>query len=59
MQGLKSIIYRYKNRQKDVKNNIGNGEAKELICTTHAHELRGVIAEGKGSPGQRGQRVKK
>ena len=23
-----------------VKNSIGNGEAKELICTTHGHELR-------------------
>ena len=29
------------NRQGEVKNSIGNGEAKELICTTHGHELRG------------------
>ena len=29
-----------KNRQGEVKNSIGNGEAKELICTTHGHELR-------------------
>ena len=29
------------NRQEDVKNSIGSGEAKELICTTHGHELRG------------------
>ena len=21
---------------------MGNGEAKEVICTTHGHELRGV-----------------
>ena len=27
------------NRQGEV-NRIGNGEAKELICTTHGHELR-------------------
>ena len=27
------------NRQGKVKNSIGNGEAKELICTTHGHEL--------------------
>ena len=24
----------------EVKNSIGNGEAKELICTTHGHELK-------------------
>ena len=28
---------------------MGNGEAKELICTTHGHELR-----GEGNPGGRG-----
>ena len=30
------------NRQGKVKNSIGNGEAKELICTTQGHELRAV-----------------
>ena len=25
----------------NVKNNIGNGVAKELICMPHGHELRG------------------
>ena len=25
----------------EVKNSIGNEEAKELICTTQGHELRG------------------
>ena len=29
------------NRQGEVKNSMGNGEAKELICTTHGHELGG------------------
>ena len=38
------------NRQGEVKDNIGNGEAKEFICTTHGHELRGD-AEGKGVTG--------
>ena len=29
------------NRQEEVKNGIGNGEAKEVICiTTHGYELR-------------------
>ena len=28
------------NRQGKIKNGIGNGETKELICMTHGHELR-------------------
>ena len=33
-----------------VKNSVGNGEAKELMCATHGHELRweGGMLEGKG-----------
>ena len=38
------------NRQGEVKNSIGNGEAKELICMTHGHELRW----GLGNAGGRG-----
>ena len=30
------------NRQGEIKNSIGNGEAKELICMTQGHELRGA-----------------
>ena len=30
-----------------VKNGIGNRELKELICTTHGHELRGRNAGGR------------
>ena len=37
---------------------MGNGEAKELICMTHGHELRcrgwGQIAGGERGTGQRG-----
>ena len=34
---------------------MGNGEAKELICTTHGHELRGRDARGRMlDAGQRG-----
>ena len=32
---------------------MGNGEAKELTCTTHRHELRWGNAGGRGSTGQR------
>ena len=40
----------------DVKNNIGNGEAKELTCTTHGHELRGERSlEWRGEPGRGGK----
>ena len=28
-------------KQEDVKNSIGNREAKELTCMTDGHELRG------------------
>ena len=38
------------NRQGEVKNSMGNGEAKELICTTHGHEVSGggggMLVEG-------------
>ena len=30
----------------DVKNSIGNGEAKELTYMTHRHELREELLEG-------------
>ena len=39
VQGIRSINGRYKIDGK-VKSSIGNGEAKELTCTTHGHELR-------------------
>ena len=34
--------------QGEVKNSMVNGEAKEFICTTHGHELRGGNAGGRG-----------
>ena len=42
------------NRQGEGKNNIGNVEAKELICMTHGHELKGGNGGGRGCAGQRG-----
>ena len=33
---------------------MGNGEAKELICTTHGHELRSGNDGGRGHTGRRG-----
>ena len=38
---LGSLIGRHKIDGGEVKNGIGNREVKELICTTHEHELRG------------------
>ena len=47
--GIKKRKWQVQNRQGKVKNSIGNGEAKELICTTHGHELRvGEMLEGRG-----------
>ena len=40
--GEKVQVLRAENRQGKVKNSIGNGEAKELICMVHGHELKGV-----------------
>ena len=37
---------------------MGNGDAKELICMTHGHELRGRITGGKAVLGRRGERRK-
>ena len=34
------------NIQGEVKKSMGNGEAKEHICTTHGHELRSGNAGG-------------
>ena len=38
-------------RQGEVKNSIGNEKDKELICTTHGHELRWGNAGGRGGQG--------
>ena len=38
--GNKKHKWQVQNRQEEVKNNIGNVEAKELICMTHGQELR-------------------
>ena len=57
--GNKKHKWQVENRQGEVKNSIGNGEAKESICRIHEHELRGRIAGGNGSAewreGQRGK----
>ena len=40
VQGIRSVHGRHKIDR-------GNGEAKELICTTHGHELRWANPGGK------------
>ena len=56
IHGIKSII---QNRWGEVKNSIGNGEAKELICMTHVHELRWGNDGGREGTGQRGVKGRK
>ena len=46
--------WQVQNRQGEGKNSIVNGEAKELICTTHGHELRWGNAGGRWYAGWRG-----
>ena len=38
---------------------MGNGEAKELTCMTHGHELKWGDAGGRGSSGWRGIKGRK
>ena len=40
------------NRQGEGKNSIGNAEVKELICMTHAHELKGRNVGGRECAGE-------
>ena len=47
------------NRQGEVKNNVGNREAKELMCTTHGHELSGGGCWREWGVGQRGIKGRK
>ena len=44
--GNKKHKWQVQNRQEEVNNSMGNGEAKELICTTHGHELKRGMLEG-------------
>ena len=54
VQGIRSVIAGTK-QTSEVKNSMGNGKAKEHICTTYIHELRGVGNAGEsGGAGQRG-----
>ena len=57
--GNKQHKWWIQNRQGEVKNNIGNREAKELICTTHGHGLKEGMLEGMGVQGRWGPRGEK
>ena len=48
VQGIRSINGRYKTDRGRLRIVMGNGEAKELICTTHGHELRWGMTVGGG-----------
>ena len=56
--GNKQHKWWVQNRQGEVKNSIGNGEFKELIYTTHGHEIRLGNDGGQGT-GQRGIKGRK
>ena len=45
-----------KYRPGEVKNSVGNVEAKELICMTHGHELKEGNSGGRGCAGWRGKK---
>ena len=52
--GNKKHKWQVQNRQGEVKNRIGNVEAKELICMSHGHELKEGNVGGRECAGQRG-----
>ena len=52
--GNKKHNWQVQNRQGEVRNSIGNGKDKELICMTHGHELRQGNAIGREGAGWRG-----
>ena len=40
VQGVRSVTVNVQNRQGEANNSMGNGEAKELMRTSHGHELK-------------------
>ena len=56
--GNKKRKWQAQNRQEEVKNGVGNGEAKELICMTHGHEPKGRNAGGREGAGEKGEKEK-
>ena len=64
VQGIRSINGRYKidrgrlSMGKNTSDSMGNGEAKELLCMIHGHELRWGMRLGGGSA-QRGIKGRK
>ena len=52
VHGIRSMNSRYKIDRGVVKNSLGNGEAKELLYTTHGHELRRGNAGGREVQGR-------
>ena len=49
--GNKKHNWQVQNRQGEVKNRMGNGEAKEFIGRTHGHECRWENDGGRGGIG--------
>ena len=57
--GHKKHKWWVQNRQGEVKNSMGDGEAKELIYMTHGHELRWGNDCGRGIQGGGGIKERK
>ena len=57
--GNKKHKWQIGNRQGEVKNSTENGEAEELTCMSHGHELRLGNAGGRWDTGWRGIKGRK
>ena len=49
--GNKQHKWQVQKRQGEIQNSVGDGEAQELICTTHGHELMCGNDVGRGGTG--------
>ena len=56
---INGIYTGYKWQVGEVRNSIGNGEAKELTCMTHGHEPRWGMLLGEGCRAQGNKEEKK
>ena len=58
VQGIRSIIGRYKIDRREAKKSRGNGEANELICMTPGPKVGEYWREGEwqGRGGERGEK---
>ena len=60
VQGRRSMVSMHNVDRERLKNGMGNRGVKELLCTTHGHDLRGMVRGwGQGRGGIEGVKLGK